>query len=78
MWENPILYLIIGLLSFSFNYFQFEAIKTAPNIGYVNAINASSISAVTLFAALLFHDELTKRKLIGVIGVTFGLLIILL
>jgi len=78
MWENPILYLIIGLLSFSFNYFQFEAIKAAPNIGYVNAINASSISAVTLFAALLFHDELTKRKLIGVIGVTFGLLIILL
>ncbi len=78
MWHNPLLYLAIGLLSFSFNYFQFEAIKTAPNIGYVNAINASSISAVTLLAALLFRDELTIKKLVGVVGVTCGLLIILL
>lgn len=76
--QNPIRYLIIGLLSFCFNFFQFEAIRTVPNIGYVNAINASSISIVTLLAAILFHDDLTKRKFLGVLGVTAGLLLIIL
>ena len=76
--KNPKIFLLIGLLSTGFNLFMFESIKIAPNVGYVNAINASSISAVTIFAALFFKDELTTKKLIGVLGVTAGLLILLI
>jgi len=75
--NNPWLFLLIGFSSIGFNLFQFLAIKIAPNIGYVNAINASSISAVTVFAALLFKDEFSPKKFIGVIGVTIGLFILL-
>ncbi len=68
----------IGLFSAGFNYFMQQGFNTAPNIGYVNAINASSIAIVSLFSAFLFHDELTKRKLVGIIGVTIGLALIVL
>ncbi len=76
--KRPWVFLSIGLFSTGFNLFQFEAIKIAPNIGYVNAINASSISLVTIMAILLFKDEFSKIKLLGVFGVTLGLLILLL
>ncbi len=67
-----------GVFSTLFNLGQFEAIRLAPNVGYVNAINAASISLVTVLAVLLFKDELTKRKAVGVLGVTAGLLLLLL
>jgi drug/metabolite transporter (DMT)-like permease len=61
-------FIVIGLASTSFNFFNFYAISIAPNIGYVNATNAASIGAVTIFAVLLFNDEFSPRKLIGVLG----------
>ena len=67
-----------GIFSTLFNLGQFEAIKVAPNVGYVNAINAASISLVTVLAVLLFKDELTKQKAVGISGVTIGLLLLLL
>lgn len=67
-----------GIFSTLFNLGQFEAIRLAPNVGYVNAINAGSIAMVTIFAVILFKDELTKKKAIGVLGVTTGLILILL
>ncbi len=76
--KSPLIFLAIGIFSTTFNLFMMEAIKTAPNVGYVNAINASSISLLTIFAALLFKDELTLRKLVGVFGVTAGLVLLLL
>ncbi len=66
-----------GVFSALFNLGQFEAIKLAPNPGYVNAINAGSISFVTILAVLLFKDELSKRKALGVLGVSAGLLLLL-
>lgn len=75
--KNKGILLLIGICSIGFNLFQFIAIKLAPNVGYVNAINASSISAVTICAILLFKDEFSKRKLAGVLGVTIGLLLLL-
>jgi drug/metabolite transporter (DMT)-like permease len=66
-----------GIFSTLFNLGQFEAIRLAPNIGYVNAINAGSISLVTVLAVILFKDELTLKKAIGVFGVTAGLLLLL-
>lgn len=67
-----------GLSSALFNLGQFEAINLAPNVGYVNAINAGSISLVTLLAVLLFKDELSAKKAIGILGVTAGLLVLFL
>ena len=75
--KNPIIFLLIGLFSTGFNLFLFKAIGIAPNLGYVNAINASSISAITIFAILLFKDEYSFKKLIGVFGVTIGLVLLL-
>jgi drug/metabolite transporter (DMT)-like permease len=66
-----------GIFSTLFNLGQFEAIRMAPNVGYVNAINAGSISLVTVLAVLLFKDELTLQKGLGIAGVTAGLLLLL-
>ena len=68
----------IGIGSALFNTFMFLAIAKAPNVGYVNAINASSISAVTVLSILFFKDEFSIRKLIGVFGVIGGLLLLLI
>ena len=69
-------FLLIGIAASGFNFFNFYAIGIAPNVGYVNATNAASIGAVTILSVLLFKDELTKRKLFGVIGVIIGLLLL--
>lgn len=67
-----------GIFATLFNLGQFLAIKVAPNIGYVNAINAGSIALVTVLAVLFFKDELTAKKAVGIVGVTAGLLLLLL
>jgi len=66
--------LLIGLFGASFNYFMQVAFNIAPNVGYVNATNAASISLLTLASAFFFKDELTTKKMIGIFGVTVGLL----
>ena len=66
-----------GVFATFFNLGQFEAIRLAPNVGYVNAMNAGSISLVTVLAVLLFKDELTLQKALGILGVTAGLVLLL-
>lgn len=68
--------LIIGLAGASFNYFMQLSFQTAPNIGFVNALNASSIGIVALLSGIIFKDELTLQKLIGV-GITITGVILL-
>lgn len=68
--------LMIGLSATGFNYFMQVAFNLAPNVGYVNATNAGSISLLTVLSALFFKDELTVSKMIGVIGVTLGLVLL--
>lgn len=70
--------LLIGVLGASFNYFMQVGFNLAPNVGFVNAANAASISLLTLASAFFFKDELTVRKMIGVFGVTVGLLLLFL
>lgn len=70
--------LMIGVFASGFNYFMQVGFNLAPNVGYVNAANAASISLLTVLSALIFKDELTLKKLAGVIGVTVGLLILFL
>lgn len=75
--STSILMIMIGVFFSSFNYFMLVAIDKAPNIGYVNAINASSISAVTIVSTLLFKDEFSVKKFLGILGVLAGLVILL-
>ena len=70
--------LLIGLFGASFNYFMQVAFNMAPNVGYVNATNAASISLLTLMSSFIFKDELTIKKMIGIFGVTAGLLLLFL
>lgn len=76
--RNPLPFTAIGIAAAGFNFFNFYAIKVAPNVGYVNATNAASIGAVTVLATILFKDELTSQKLVGVVGILIGLLLLLL
>ena len=70
--------LFIGVLSAGFNFGMQQGYVTAPNIGYINAMNASSIGLVVIGSAIFFKDELTLRKFIGVIGVIAGLVLIVI
>lgn len=74
--RHPGSFILIGITSAGFNFFNFYALSIAPNVGYVNATNTASIGAVTVLSVLLFKDELTKRKLIGVSGIIFGLFLL--
>lgn len=67
---------MIGVMSMVFNLYTQLGYKEAPNPGYINAANAASITLVTLLSALFFKDELTLRKIIGVIGVSVGLILL--
>ena len=73
-----VILLLIGILGASFNYFMQVAFNLAPNVGFVNATNAGSISLLTLMSALIFKDELSAKKMIGIFGVTAGLLLLFL
>jgi drug/metabolite transporter (DMT)-like permease len=68
----------VGVFAALFNIGQFQAIRLAPNVGYVNAVNAGSISLITVLAVLLFGDHLSARKAVGVAGVTAGLILLLI
>lgn len=70
--------ILAGVFAAAFNYFQWNAIAAAPNIGYVNVINFSSITAVTIASALLFKDQLTIRKMTGIAITTAGLALLIL
>ena len=74
--EQMMVLVFMGLSSAGFNYFMQEGFNTAPNIGYVNAMNASSIAAVAFFSAVIFGDELSKQKVLGIIGMTLGLMLL--
>ena len=68
----------IGVSSAVFNWGMQEGFRLAPNIGYINAMNASSMGFVVIGAAIFFRDDLTPRKLLGVFGAIVGLIILVL
>lgn len=67
---------MVGVFGTGFNYYMQVAFNLAPNVGYINAANAGSISLLTLLSIVLFKDELNPKKLIGIIGVTLGLILL--
>ncbi len=76
--DQLITLLLIGVFGASFNYFMQVGFNLAPNVGYVNAANAASISLLTLMSAFFFKDELTVKKMLGIVGVTAGLVLLFL
>ena len=74
--KQIIILIIIGILGASFNYYMQLGFSLAPNVGFVNAANAASISLLTIMSGLIFKDELTPKKVIGVLGVTVGLILL--
>jgi drug/metabolite transporter (DMT)-like permease len=70
------LFIAIGIASSIFNLCMQIGYKLAPNPGYINAANAASISLLTVMAHYFYKDELNIRKVIGIIGVTIGLIIL--
>lgn len=68
--------LMIGVFGASFNYFMQVAFNLAPNVGYVNATNAASISLLTIMSYIIFKDQLTMKKILGIFGVTGGLILL--
>jgi uncharacterized membrane protein len=76
--DQLVILVLIGIFGASFNYFMQVGFNLAPNVGFVNATNAASISLLTLMSAFFFKDELTVKKMIGIFGVTAGLLLLFL
>jgi len=77
--RSPFIFLIlIGVSNGIFNTSMNLGYKTAPNIGYVNIMNTSSIVLITLLSTIFFKDKLTIEKLIGVVGVFLGLILLIL
>lgn len=72
------LFIAIGILFTGFNYFMQLGYQLAPNIGYINAINAASIAFVTVGASIFFYDEFSWRKFTGVVGVIIGLILLVI
>lgn len=69
---------LIGFGSMFFNLFMQIGYQLAPNPGYINAINAASISAVTIFSYFFFKDSISIKRFVGILGVTLGLIILLI
>lgn len=76
--EQLFILVLIGIFGSTFNYFMQVGFNLAPNVGYVNATNAASISLLTLMSAYFFKDELSLKKMIGIFGVTAGLVLLFL
>lgn len=74
--KTVFLFIGIGAASSIFNFFMQEGYRLAPNPGFINAANAASISLLTLMAHFFYKDELNLRKVIGIIGVTAGLIML--
>lgn len=72
------LLIIMGVSNGLFNMFMQFALDTAPNIGFVNILNTASITPITLLSALIFKESLNLRKIIGIFGVTAGIIILVL
>ncbi len=74
--SNIGLLLVIGILTALLNYYMQVSFDLAPNIGYVNAINLSSVAGVAMLSFFIYKDELVLSKFISIIGTTLGLIIL--
>lgn len=71
-------YILMGVATGLFNLTMQYAYNLTPNVGYVNIMNTASIAAITLLSAFFFKEDLHLRKLIGVAGVTAGVILLVI
>lgn len=71
------LLVLLGISAGFFNYFMQLGFSLTDNPGLINATNSASISAVAILSVVIFKDELNFRKIIGIIGVTAGLVMLM-
>lgn len=71
-------FIIMGVTTGLFNLTMQYAYNLTPNVGYVNIMNTASIAAITLLSAFFFKEKLHLRKLIGVAGVTGGVILLVI
>lgn len=76
--KHYLLLFLIGLSVTFFYYFKQVSEVTAPNIGYVGAMNTSSNGIYTVIIAYLFKEHLTWKKLAIVVAIIAGILVIIL
>lgn len=71
-------FIMMGVTTGLFNLTMQYAYDLAPNVGYVNIMNTASIAAITLLSALIFKEKLTLKKFIGVLGVSVGIILLII
>lgn len=76
--ENIFVLFGIGTTVSLFYYFLQMSEVIAPNIGFVSAINTASNAFYTVLVAFIFKDHLSLKKLLAVLGVTIGLIFLVL
>lgn len=74
--NNLFILLGMGLSVSSFYYFLQISEVIGPNLGYVSAINTASNAFYTVLVAWIFKDHLSAKKFFAVLGVTFGLILL--
>ena len=77
--RNELLHIVaIGVFFTIFQQSTVYGYIVAPNPGYINAMNVWSIGLVTLCSYFLFWDTLNLKKIIGVFGIIFCLILLVL
>lgn len=64
-------------VSFFYYFLQIPEV-IGPNLGYVSAINTASNAFYTILVALIFKDHLSLKKFLAVLGVTAGLILLVI
>ena len=76
--NNKMMLVLMGLSGVMFDAFMQLASKTAPNVGLVNIFNVASITLITLLSAVFFKDKLNLQKIIGIVGVSLGIILLVI
>lgn len=75
---NILILLGTGIFVSGFYGFLLAAELSAPNLGYVGAINTASNAIFTLIAAKFLGDTFSMQRYLGVLGVTIGIILLVL
>ena len=71
------LLLSVGIVALIINYITLSTIKTIPNAGYIRIVNVLSMIITVLFCTIIFKDEFTIKKFIGIFLCTIGGVLVL-
>lgn len=69
--------ILISIAAMFSNLFVIVGYKLAPNPGFIDSANAASVAAIAILACIFFKDNLSVKKGLGIIGVSIGLILLL-